>query len=83
VPLAWIPVLCDHLGPDSTQTMRDALHEQWISTLMAIAGCLIWSQGRMECEIINFFTEVNGGEAPDFPGDPERLERLRKAFRGR
>jgi hypothetical protein len=81
VPLMWIPVIADAIDYDAKFVMSQALGEQWVATLTAIAGSLLWEEGAAHRELIDFFTELGGGECPRLSEDPALAERLMKAFR--
>ncbi|TXL71765.1 hypothetical protein FHP25_28245 [Vineibacter terrae] len=81
IPLMWIPNMADAIEYDAKFLMSLALGEQWLATLTAIAGSLLWEEGAVQRELIDFFTRLGGGECPSMSEDPALAERLEKAFR--
>ena len=80
VPLMWVPTIADVIEYDSKALMTLALGEQWLATLTAIAGTLLWEEGAVQRELIAFFTQLGDGECPSMSEDPARAERLWRAF---
>jgi hypothetical protein len=83
VPLMWIPIISDAIDYDAKFVVSQALGEQWAATLTAIAGSLLWEEGAAHRELIDFVTELSGGECPRLSEDPALAKRLVKAFRDR
>jgi hypothetical protein len=81
IPLMWIPRIADAIEFDAKFIMSTALGEQWLATLTAIASSLLWEEGAVQRELVEFFTQLGGGECPSVSEDPARAERLEKAFR--
>ncbi|TXL70844.1 hypothetical protein FHP25_32505 [Vineibacter terrae] len=81
MPLMWIPNIADAIDVDAKFLMSQALGEQWLATLTAIAGSMLWEEGAIQRELVSFFTELGRGECPSMSEDPALAERLEKAFR--
>jgi hypothetical protein len=81
IPLMWIPNIADAIDLDAKFLMSTTLGEQWVAILTAIAGSLLWEEGAEHRELIDFFTELGGGECPRLSEDPALADRLAKAFR--
>lgn len=82
VPLIWVPRIADALDIDAGPLMTRALGEQWLPILTATATSLLWEEGQIHREMIDFLTTANGGECPSVGEDPGLAERLEAAIRG-
>ncbi len=81
VPLAWVPRIAYAIGFDNGSLMRMALDEQWFDSIMAIARTLVWEQGEIERDLLDFFAELNHGQVPDVDDGSRHWERIQNMFR--